>query len=236
MSSSPDSFNTTSYNGTAAPEFERDHRAGAVQAARFDVDLRQRESLPTGVMEQLRSEAHAAGYAAGWAQGRHAADAAAAQAAESAAIHARTAATQQAAAVQRAVHALMTAAADLERRVAPAAVELEDTIVASAFAIAQAIVGRELATATKPGADALARVLALAPLGRPVTVRLCPSDLATVTAVGPAAGPAEIDGRTVTLLADATLSPGDAVAQCDAATIDARIAPALARVGEALGL
>jgi flagellar assembly protein FliH len=80
----------------------------------------------------------------------------------------------------------------------------------------------------------MARALALAPSGRPVTVHLHPADHATVTGGQP--GPVEIEGRSVTLLADPTLQPGDAVAECDATIIDARIAPALARAREVLGL
>jgi flagellar assembly protein FliH len=211
----------------------RGDRAGVAFAARFDVDLRQREAVPAGLMDQLRAEAHAAGYAAGWAQGRHAAQNAAETEAEAAAIRAQEAADQRAATVRQAIMALATAAAGLESRVVPVATDFEDTIVATAFSIAEAVLGRELRTATEPGAEALARVLALAPGVRPVTVRLCPADLATVTSTS--GGTTEIDGRTITLIADPTLSPGDAVAECDATLIDARIAPAVERVRQILG-
>jgi flagellar assembly protein FliH len=45
-----------------------------------------------------------------------------------------------------------------------------------------------------------------------------------------------MDGRPITLVDDPSLKPGDAVAVCDATTIDARLGPALERVREVLGL
>jgi flagellar assembly protein FliH len=146
--------------------------AGAATAARFDVDLRSRRTLPEELVNEARAQGHATGYAAGWAQGRQEAQLAAVAAHEQLLADARHAAALQAAAVERAVAALAGAAAELERRTAPVAAELEDAIVAGAFALAQAVLGRELATAESPGRDALARALALAPTGRPVVVRL----------------------------------------------------------------
>jgi flagellar assembly protein FliH len=46
----------------------------------------------------------------------------------------------------------------------------------------------------------------------------------------------EIGGRQVTVVPDGTLSPGDAVAECDATEVDARLGAALDRAGKALGL
>jgi flagellar assembly protein FliH len=64
-----------------------------------------------------------------------------------------------------------------------------------------------------------------------VLVRLNPADHAVVAAAGTQR---EIDGRTVTLLPDPALRPGDAVAMCDATTIDARLDGALARIRDVL--
>jgi flagellar biosynthesis/type III secretory pathway protein FliH len=44
----------------------------------------------------------------------------------------------------------------------------------------------------------------------------------------------EVDGRTVTLVPDASLGRGDAVANSDATEVDARLAAALDRAGKAL--
>jgi flagellar assembly protein FliH len=208
----------------------RGDRAGLASSADFDVDLRQRSTLPSNLISQLRTEAHAAGYASGWAQGRREARVAADAEATRTANDAQTAARTQETRVAQAVNAVASAAANLERRAVAGAAEMEDAIVAAAFALATAIVGRELATATEPGRDAITRALALSPVNRPVLVRLHPADLATVGATGSL----DIDGRTVTLAADASLRPGDAIAECDATTVDARISEALDRVREAL--
>ncbi|MCW2640943.1 MAG: flagellar assembly protein FliH [Dactylosporangium sp.] len=206
----------------------------AVTAARFDVDLREQPTLPNEVANRLRAEAQAAGYATGWAQGRREAELVARGARDQTAAQVQQEAEIQAIRVEQALVAVSLAAADLQRRMVPVAAEFEDLIVGTAFALAEAVIGRELAVAAEPGRDAVARALALAPTGRPVTVRLHPADHETVTGGQPC--PVEVEGRTVTLLADPSLQPGDAVAECDATTIDARIAPALARVREVLGL
>ncbi|GAA3450642.1 FliH/SctL family protein [Dactylosporangium matsuzakiense] len=207
----------------------RDGRADAAPSARFDVDLREREPVPPELLERWRSEAAATGYSAGWAQGvREAREATAAEAARAAQeVADMTAAHRQV--IERSLHAIGAAADSLEGRAVAAAHEIEDQIVATAFAIAEAVLGRELRTATEPGREALARALALAPSASPVTVRLNPADRLTI-------GQTElvIDGRTVTLVDDPGLQPGDAVALCDATTVDARLGPALDRVREVL--
>ncbi|UWZ53634.1 flagellar assembly protein [Dactylosporangium aurantiacum] len=206
-----------------------DDRAEAAPPARFDVDLREREAYPPELVAQVRAEAEAAGYAAGWAQGMREARAGAEAEAARVAAEAAAAAEAQRQRVARALHAVDAAVADLERRVVPAAHDIEDQIVATAFAIAEAVLGRELRTATEPGREALTRALALAPAGSPVTVRLNPADRLTI-------GQTELvmDGRTVSLVDDPGLAPGDALALCDATTVDARLGPALDRVREVL--
>lgn len=206
-----------------------DGRAGAAPQARFDVDLRERETYPPELVERVRADAEAAGYAAGWAQGRREARAGAeaqearfaAEAAEAAELDRRR--------IESALRAISAAADDLERRAVPAAHDIEDQIVATAFALAEAVLGRELRTATEPGREALARALALAPSTSPVTVRLNPADRLSI-------GQTELvmDGRTVSLVDDPGLGPGDALALCDATTVDARLGPALDRVREVL--
>lgn len=209
-------------------------RAGVAATARFDVDLREQPTLPGGLADRLRAEAEAAGYAVGWAQGRREAELAARAARDQEQARATETAAAQATRVGQALNAVVGAAGSLEARMVPVAADLEDLIVSTAYALAEQIIGRELAAAAEPGRDAIARALAYAPANRPVTVRLHPSDYATVTQAQP--GLVEIEGRTVSLLADATMRPGDAVAECDATTIDARIEPTLARVREVLGL
>ncbi|MGI5169949.1 FliH/SctL family protein [Spirillospora sp. CA-253888] len=212
----------------------RGEDAGEVGRATFGTDFSTAANLPAGLLAAARAEARAAGYAAGWAEGRAQAKRAAETEAAERARAAEAAEAARAETAARAVAALGRAAARLEGRVVPVAAELEDQVVRAAFQIAEAIVGRELATAADPGGDALARALALAPAGPPVTVRLHPADHAALTGGGD--GRIEADGRTVTLVADADLRPGDATAECEATAIDARLESALRRVEEALGL
>jgi flagellar assembly protein FliH len=207
-----------------------DDRAGAAPAARFDVDLRKRQPPPDESIVEARTAAEAAGYAAGWAQGRREAQDAAIAAAERDAVNAEEVLAAQEVLVQRAVNAVAKAATELEHRAIPVVTEIENALADAALAIAEAIVGQQLRTATEPGREALARALALAPVARPVTVRLNPADLLTITTKE-----LVVDGRTVTLIGDTTLKPGDSVAICDATTVDARLGPAIERVREVLG-
>lgn len=96
--------------------------------------------------------------------------------------------------------------------------------VDAAFSIAEAIVGRELATATDRGRDAVARALALAPEGVEVSLRLHPDD------AGDLGADDLLDGRAVTVVADPSVRPGDCVGEAGWTTIDARIGAALDRV------
>jgi flagellar assembly protein FliH len=208
--------------------------ANPASTARFDIALGERLALPPDLYEKLRAEAQAAGYATGWAQGRREAEVAAQATRDQVAAETRQAAAVQATRVQQALGAVVGAASQLEQRMVPTCADLEDLIVNTAYALAEAVIGRELATAVEPGRDAIARALALAPADRPVTVRLHPNDYATVTDGQPAT--VQLNGRDVNLVADYSLLPGDAVAECDATTVDARIQPALNRVREVLGL
>jgi flagellar assembly protein FliH len=207
----------------------RDRRADAAPSARFDVDLRELETLPPALVARWRAEAEATGYAAGWAQGMREAREAAAAEAERAENHAAEIARTHRLRVERAALAIGRAAESLEKLAVAAAHEVEEQIVATALAVAEAVLARELRTADEPGREALARALALAPSNTPVTVRLNPADLLTI-------GRTElvVDRRIVTLVTDPGLQPGDAVALCDATTVDARLGPALDRVREVL--
>src|SRR4051812_7991889 len=179
--------------------------------------------------DEAREAARSAGYAAGWAAGAQAAAAQVrAEAAHVAAAEASRVAEREAR-FARALSAVSQAAAELERRAAVPAAEAADAIAEAAFALAAAIVGRELALAAEPGADAVRRALSMAPAGRPVTVWLSPEDADSLDG---AALP--FLDREVSIVPDAGLRSGDAVAECDATSIDARIAPALARAKETL--
>src|SRR5919198_3306003 len=206
--------------------------AGRVLPARFEVDLRAAARMPEALLTEARAAAQSVGYAAGWAEGQRAVRDVAHAAAARAEAEVRRAAADREAGLNRGLGALAAAATALERRVAPTLAELEDAMLRGALALTEALLGHELAVTRTPGADAVRRALALAPARRPVLVRLHPDDLTTLSVSD--GDQYEVDGRVVTLLADQALQPGDAVAECDATTVDARLAAAVDRVREAL--
>lgn len=186
--------------------------------------------VPEQVLAPARAAAQAAGYAAGWAHGVQAARLMAEAEQHAAAAQRQRAEARHTAEVQRAITALDTAAGDLEQRSAPGAHEIEDMIVSAALTIAEALIGTSLRDHETRGRAALLRALALAPAGEDVVVALHPDDLAVLD------GKADhLDlSRSITLVADPSLAPGDALATCGATAIDARISAGLARVREVL--
>src|SRR5579864_6571132 len=84
------------------------------------------------------------------------------------------AARDETSAVLAALHA---AARDLQQRAATDLHEASLTIAAAALELAEAVIGRHIEVSADPGADALARALALAPSG-PLIARLHPDDAA----------------------------------------------------------
>jgi flagellar assembly protein FliH len=186
-----------------------------------------------GYLEREIKQARSAGYTAGWAHGLREARDTARSSRERINEESRRVAAQRKVSLERATHAVLTAAAALELRNGPAVVALEDAVVDAAIELAQALLGRELSTVDAPGRDALARVLALVPAGSVVRVRMCPMDHAALVAAD--GDERVLDGRTVTLVADPALEPGDAVADHELATVDARLSTAVARLRRELG-
>jgi flagellar assembly protein FliH len=199
--------------------------ADVAAAATTPVDVLGIDLRPEGLrrldpqrVDRAVAEGRAAGYeaglAAGLAEGR-------AAAAEQAAVERAATRTR----VQRLLESTEAALVDGERRQQAALDALADRAAELAFAIAEAVVGRELTTAIDPGRDAVARALAVVEPGDDeIVVHLNPADveaLATDSLPG---------GRRVVVEADEAIAPGDCVARVGASTIDARMATALARV------
>jgi flagellar assembly protein FliH len=219
-----------------------------VRPARFTTDLRRtgpkapsavpvdggwRSATAGDLIDEVREAARSEGYAAGWSEGRRNADAEARARAAAVAAEMGTAERARQERHASALNAVAGAATTLERRALPVLDEFSDSILAAALVLAEAVIGRELALAADGGATALRRALDLAPKQRPVTVRLHPEDLVTLSLAG---STVEIDGRTVTLVPDASVGRGGAIADCDATEVDARLGAALDRAGKALGL
>ena len=159
-----------------------------------------------------RVEGYEAGFADGIADGRRAA---LAEATEAHAI------TQQ---------TLAKLVDQLTQQNSQTAQELSRAVVERAIDIASMIIGRELAVAENPGADALARCLAIAPNVTDMVAHVHPEDLALLDA----GSYASATGHEFTLVADDRLERGDAVVMTDQTIIDARLATAFERVAEVL--
>ncbi len=189
------------------------------------------EATLGGLAERSHAAARAQGYATGWAEGRRFALTRAAEDSEAVRRSAELDRARRDAEHRQGLAALDTAVARLEERTAAVLDELAGHTVATALALTEAILGRELATATDPGADALRRAMALVDPTADVTVRLHPADR---EALDPAALDGLEDGRRVALVADPSVQRGDAVAETADTHVDATVAAALARVREVL--
>jgi flagellar assembly protein FliH len=209
--------------------------AESAAAARFAVDLRAPEPVDNEATERAKQQARTTGYAEGWAQGKR--DAVqAAEAAEARALASEEAYEhRRAAALASAVNALGRAVTELENQLMPTFTELQEVVLASAYDLAEAIVGRTLRDDPERGADALRRAMSAAPEQGGVTVSLHPDDFATLVGAG-AGGEFDYQGRRISLRPDPNLRPGDAVAETGTATVDATIETAMSRAREALRL
>jgi flagellar assembly protein FliH len=97
-----------------------------------------------------------------------------------------------------------------------------------AFALLEALLGRETAVAANPGCEAVIRALALDEGREPARVRLNPVDLATLGAHDLALG------RVATFEPDVEVEPGGALVEIGHAVLDGQLGPALERVRRVL--
>jgi flagellar assembly protein FliH len=209
--------------------------ADSAIAARFAVDLRRQAPPDSAPIERAKQEARTAGYAEGWAQGQRAAAVVAEAAAEQARAVEQAHEQRRVAALAQAVNALGRAITGLDAQLMPTMHELQETVLAHAFELAEAIVGRAVDEPDGRGADALRRAMNAAPGQQEILVRLHPDDYRNL--VGTATdGEFNYDGRAVHLRPDSKLRPGDAVAETGTTTVDASIAAAAQRAREALRL
>ena len=172
----------------------------------------------TEAMRLAREEAARVGYEDGFAAGL-----------ASGTQEGQARAAQAGTAVNAALVALESAAAQLATRQAAGVADVEQRVTALALQIAQAVVGREVATSPTAGRDAIMRALQLAPDGTPATVRLNPADLDTVGELG------RITDRDIALVPDPAVEQGGCILEAGPCRIDAQVGPALDRVREVLG-
>jgi flagellar assembly protein FliH len=222
-------FNALTLRGTQAQD---------LSSASFDVDLRNAVPVEDDSLEPAREAARSAGYAAGWAQGQQAARAAAVALRDEAELAVQASQLARAEALSRAIRAIAEAAESLERRGVTAATEIEDLIIRSAVELAEALLGRELSDAGERALDAVRRAMSLAPSGIAITVRLHPEDhdslVGTDSDLSHPGGDFFLNGRPIRVIGDPSLSPGDAMADYAATTIDASLTAAMVRVREVL--
>ncbi|MBU2663102.1 flagellar assembly protein [Actinoplanes bogorensis] len=222
---------------TSSPESTspvlRGSSAKSVSAARFGVDLRTGLPVDGDSLERAKQQARTSGYAEGWAQGQREAAAAAEGAAARAQAAEQAHEQRRSHALGQAVNALGRAVTDLENQLMPTFAELQEVLLAHAFELAEAIVGRSLDDAEGRTAGAVRRAMQAVPEAGQLVVSLHPDDYHTLVGEG---GDTEFEyeGRRVRLRPDATLHPGDAVAETGMATVDATIAAAVARARDAL--
>jgi len=207
--------------------------AESATAARFGVDLRRAAPIDSAPVERAKRDARTAGYAEGWAQGQRAAAVEAAAAAERARAVEQAHEQRRAAALAQAVNALGRAVTGLETQLMPTLQELQEAVLAHAFELAEAIVGRALDDPEGRGADALRRAMATAPEQGEIVVSLHPDDYRNLVGTATDAD-YNYGGRPVHLRPDPALRPGDAVAETGSTTVDASIAAAVQRAREAL--
>lgn len=185
------------------------------------------EGVLSGIAERAHQAARAQGYAQGWAEGRRVAIEKAQADADAVRRAAADELEQMRAEHRAAMAALETATTQMSTRLAEALDRFAGHTTEVALELAEAVVGREVATATDPGADALRRVIALADPQVTTTVRLNPADVAVLDS-------AVTEGHNITVVPDPTVGRGDAIAETDHTLVDATIAAALERVREVL--
>jgi flagellar assembly protein FliH len=225
MSSSPDERSSV-LRGSVAE---------SAAAARFAVDLRHDVPPDSAVVERAKLAARTAGYAEGWAQGQRAAALEAEAAAERSRAVEQAHDQRRAAALAQSVNALGRAVTNLETQLMPTMNELQEAVLAHAFELAEAIVGRAVDDPEGRGADALRRAMNAAPDQGPIVVSLHPDDYRNLVGTTTDAD-YNYQGRPVHLRADPALHPGDAVAETGTTTVDASLAAAVERAREALRL
>lgn len=126
------------------------------------------------------------------------------------------------------LEALRHAVADAQCCESQARRELQETASALAFTLLEELVGREVALASNPGRDAIARALALDSGSEPATVRLHPADyevLGELDELGEVAG-----GRELRVVPDERVDRGGALVEIGRSTLDGQLHTALARV------
>jgi flagellar assembly protein FliH len=204
-----------------------DRSSGTRGGSRFTAAVFPRIAGRSAELEREAESARVRGYAAGHAEGMRAAAEAAALVQEEIA---RTRETERIAAERRVAHALVAieaAAVSLADRERELTATAQGTLERLAIELAEAVVGRELASGEASARAALHRALSRVDPPDVRELRVNPADLDTLRTLG--AHPDDI-----ALVPDPALSPGEALAVMSEGSIDARIGAAFDRARAAL--
>jgi flagellar assembly protein FliH len=185
-------------------------------------------TIATAGLEEETERARIRGHAAGYAEGLRVAEAGAAADAARARVEREALREDAVTALTAAVDALGTATRRFAASSAPVLAAADDALLAAAIELAESIIGIELANGETSARAAIARALSSAAEETITTVRLSPVDLAVIGAHG-------ITVPEVRLVADPTLSPGDAVVELEDGRLEARVASSLARARAEIG-
>jgi len=185
-------------------------------------------TIATAGLEEETERARIRGHAAGYAEGLRSAEAEAAADAARARVEREALREDAVTALTAAVDALGTATRRFAASSAPVHAAADDALVAAALELAESLRGGELQNGDTSARAAIARAIASVDEESITAVRLSPVDLAVIGAHG-------ILVPEVRLVADPTLSPGDAVVELADGRIDARIGSALARARAEIG-
>lgn len=187
---------------------------------------------------EVREDGYVHGHAAGYTAGLRAAEAERVRRVEELETEFAARRDQQQREVRQLIGLLHAAVEALNARCLPTVEAAEETLVAAAVELAEAILGYELADRSKAACAALDRALSGSKGLDVVTIRMNPADISILErgasdGVGLAAEP----GRTAAVLTpDSSLDRGDALAELPQGFLDAKIGTALARVKNALAV
>ena len=130
---------------------------------------------------------------------------------------------------QSALEALATAVRAANEADQRMRAEIQAAAPRLAFALVEELLGREVALAADPGREALTRVLTFDQGSEPAVVRMNPTDLEILGELDPS-----LSRRDITLVPDASVERGGAVADFGRGSVDAQLSTALSRVREIL--
>ena len=190
-------------------------------------------AAPHSSLQEARG--YAEGYAQGWAAGmkgaRETIEAQLAQ--ERGAFEQRE--LERAAQVRACLDTLERMAQAARDREAPVLKDAEDRLVHGALELAEALVGLSLDDHETALRAALHRALLPEARDEILRLRLHPDEVATLEELRSHPGEEYLLPHDIEVVPDATLQPGDALAEVREGVIDARVSRALTRVREVLG-